>query len=180
MYPPKAPPSETPTLPSSPDLLLLKCIKRFKKAPRCLISSPMMNINCGFAIGFFSIFGAILVVSHVPKLCRKYGPPTSRWMVGHVLLPRIFHSRHMINPSRVEVLCHLLHWTAVIVYNTWNVDSLGQAALRAGLLAIIHVVPLLITYQLGFVSSVLGISLNLVGKLHQSLAVMVLVQRHVT
>jgi hypothetical protein len=82
----------------------------------------------------------------------------------------------MINPTRVEVLCHLLHWTAVIVYNTWNVDSLGQAALRAGQLAVIHMVPLLITYQLGFMSSVLRISLNVVGKVHQSLAVMVLLQ----
>jgi hypothetical protein len=82
----------------------------------------------------------------------------------------------MINPTRVEVLCHLLHWTAVIVYNTWNVDSLGQAALRAGQLAVIHVVPLLITYQLGFVSNILGLSLNVVRKVHQSLAVMVLVQ----
>ena len=62
------------------------------------------------------------------------------------------------------------------MYNTWNVDSLGQAALRAGQLAVIHVVPLLITYQLAFVSNILGLSLNVVGKVHQSLAVMVLVQ----
>ena len=55
-------------------------------------------------------------------------------------------------------------------------DSLGQAALRAGQLAIIHIVPLLITYQLAFVSSVLRISLNVVGKLHQSLAVIALAQ----
>lgn len=97
-------------------------------------------------------------------------------MVKHVLLPRLFHRRHLINPTRVEVLCHLIHWTAVITYNTWNVNTFGQAALRAGQLGIIHVLPLQITYQLAFVSSVLGLSLNNVKKVHQSLAVMVLVQ----
>ena len=135
-----------------------------------------MNINSGFAIGFFSIFGAVLVVNHVSNICRKYWPPTSRWMVRHVFLPRLFLGRHTINPTRVEILCHLLHWTAAIVYNTWDVDSLGRAALRAGQLAVIHVVPLLITYQLGFVSNILGLSLTFVGKVHQSLAVMALVQ----
>ena len=97
-------------------------------------------------------------------------------MRRHLLLPTVFRGRHIINPTRVEVLCHLLHWTAAIIYNTWNVDSINQAALRAGQLALIHLVPLLITYQLAFVSSVLGISLNIVGKVHQSLAVMALVQ----
>ena len=135
-----------------------------------------MNINYGFAIGFFSTFGAVFVVNHVSKLCQKYGPSTSRWMYKHVLLPRIFHDWHLFNPTRIEVLCHLLHWTAVIIYDIWEVDSLNHAALRAGQLAAIHVVPLLVTYQLAFVSSVLSLSLNVVRKIHQSLAIMVLVQ----
>ena len=135
-----------------------------------------MNINSGFASGFFAIFGAVLVVNQASRLCRAYWPPMSRWVIRHVLHPRLFRGRHTFNPTRVEVLCHLLHWTAVIVYNTWDVDSLGRAALRAGQLAVIHIVPLLITYQLGFVSSILGLSLNVVGKVHQSLAVMALVQ----
>ena len=145
-------------------------------APTCLDLPLDMNINRGFAIGFFSIFGAVLVVNHVSRLCRRYWPLISRWMVKHVLLPRVFRGRHLINPTRVEVLCYLLHWTAVIIYDTWNVDSFGRAASRAGELAVIHIVPLLITYQLAFVSSVLGVSLDTVKKAHQSLAVMVLLQ----
>lgn len=135
-----------------------------------------MNITRGFAIGFFSIFGALLIANHVSKVCRACWPPISRWTTRHVLLPRLFGGRHIFNPTRIELLCHLLHWTAVIVYNTWDVDSLGRAALRAGQLAVIHVVPLLITYRLGFVSRVLGLSFNVTGRVHQSLALMASVQ----
>ncbi len=135
-----------------------------------------MNINCGFAIGFFSIFGTLLIANQVSKVCRACWPPISRWTVRHVLLPRLFRGRHIFNPTRTELLCHLLHWTAVIVYSTWDVDSLSGAALRAGQLAVIHVVPLLITYQLGFVSRLLGLSFNVTGRVHQSLAFMALVQ----
>ena len=135
-----------------------------------------MDINRGFAIGFFAIFGAALVVNHISKLCRTYWPPTLRWMVRHVLLPRLFVGLHIFNPTRIEVVCHLLHWTAVVVYNTWNVHNLVQAGLRAGQLAVIHIVPLLITYQLSFVSSLLGLSLDVVANVHQSLAIMALVQ----
>ena len=145
-------------------------------APICLDLPPVMNINRSFAIGFFSIFGAVLVLNHVSRLRRKYWHLISRRMVKHVLLPRLFRDKHLVNPTRVEVLCHLLHWTAVIIYNTWDVDSFGRAALRAGELAIIHIVPLLITYQLAFVSSLLGLSLNVVEKVHQSLAAMVFLQ----
>ena len=60
----------------------------------------------------------------------------------------------------------MLHWTTVIVFNSWNVDRL----------AVIHTVPLLISYQLAFVSSVLGLSLHIGLKVHQSLAIMALVQ----
>lgn len=135
-----------------------------------------MNLNRGFAIGFFSIFGALLIANHVAKLCRACWPLISRWTVRHILLPRLFRGRHICNPTRIELLYHLLHWTAVILYNTWDVDGLGRAALRAGQLAVIHVVPLLITYQLGFVSRVLGLSFGAIGRVHQSLAFMALLQ----
>ena len=52
----------------------------------------------------------------------------------------------------------------------------GQAASRAGELAVIHLVPLLITYRLGYVSRLLGLSFEQTGTVCQSLAVMTLVQ----
>ena len=168
-----------------------------------------MNCNQAFVIGFFSVFGAVLVVNHVSRLYQTYWPPTSDWIIRkwskmsdwvirkwsktskwvvrnwskmskwvfrEVLLSRLFRGQHVLNPTRIELLCHLAHWTAVIVYNTWGVDSLDKFALRTGQLAVVHVVPLLITYQLGFVASVFGVSLHVVEKVHQSLAAMVLVQ----
>jgi hypothetical protein len=43
VFPPNAPPPETPTLPSSPDLSLLKCIKRFKRGNGTQMSGFISN-----------------------------------------------------------------------------------------------------------------------------------------
>ena len=139
-------------------------------------ASFIMNIHIAFAAGFLGIFGAALVINRVSKLYRTFWLAISGRLVRHVLLLRLFHGRHIFNPTRAELLCHLLHWVATIVYNTWRVTNLSQAALRAGQIAVINIVPLLVTYQLGFASSAFGLSLNAVLKVHQSLAVMALVQ----
>ena len=143
---------------------------------QCLVTSLMMNINSGYAIGFLGIFGARLAINQVSLLYRTLWPPISRWLVRHVVLPRLFHGRHIFNPTRVELLCHLLHWVAVIVYNTCGVTDLSQAASRAAQIAVVHIVPLSISYRLSFVSRALGLSLNTVLKVHQSLAVVTTLQ----
>ena len=135
-----------------------------------------MNDNGAFAIGFLGILGAILVINQVSTLYRTLWQPISRWLTRHIVLPRLFHGRHLFNPTRVEVLCHLIHWVATILYNTCGVTSLSQAASRAAQIAIIHIVPLLVSYQLGSVARALGLSLNAVLKIHQSVAVMATVQ----
>lgn len=136
----------------------------------------MMDIVLGFSIGFFSIFGALFIATSASQLWRAWLPPASRWLSRHLLVPRLFRERQSVNPTRVELLCHLFHWTAVIVCNTCHVVDLNEAATRSGQLAVIHMVPLLIAYQLGFLSRLLGVSYNAIKTVHQSLAFMALMQ----
>ena len=58
------------------------------------------------------------------------------------------------------------------MYNTGDGAGVSEAASRAGLIAVIHIVPLLIAYQLGFVPNALGLSINVLLKEYQALAVM--------
>ena len=88
------------------------------------------------------------------------------------MLLRLFRGQHIFNPTRIGLLCHLLHWAAVIVYTTSGVNDLSRAASRAAQIAVIHVVPSAVSYQLSFVSHALGLSLNAVLQVDQSLAVM--------
>lgn len=143
---------------------------------RCLTASLVMNINRGIAVGFLGIFSAVFIVNQVSKLYRTFWPPISRWFVRHVVLPRLSHGRHMFNPTRVELLCHLLHWVAVILCSSLSVTNLSHAASRAGHIAVVHIVPLSISYQLSFVSRAFGLSLNAMLKVHRSLAIMATIQ----
>lgn len=136
----------------------------------------MMNIDRGFAVGFLGIFGAIFIINQVSKIYRTFWPSVSRWFVKHMVLPRLSHNRHKFNPTRVELLCYLLHWVMVILCNSLNVANISHAASRAGQIAIIHIVPLSISYQLSFVSSAFGLSLNAMLKVHRSLAIMATIQ----
>lgn len=130
----------------------------------------------GFAIGFLGILVAAWVICQVTTLYQTFWPPTIRWFRKRIVLPRLFHGRHFFNPSRLQVICHLLHWVATILYNTYDVASLAQAASRAGQIAVVHIVPLLVSYQLGYVSQTLGISMKSVLELHISMGLMATVQ----
>lgn len=135
-----------------------------------------MDIQEGFAIGFLGMLIAAWLVSQVSTLYRAFWPPTVRWLRMHIVLPRLFRGRHLFNPTRVELICHLLHWIATIVYNTYGVANLPQAASRAGNIAVVHLVPLMVSHQLCYVSQVLGLSLDSGVELHISMGLMATIQ----
>lgn len=141
-----------------------------------MLRSVTMNNNEIFAAAFLGVFGVALFYSQATTILTNYSRPTAEWVARHALLPKIFRGRHFFNPTRIELLFHLAHWVLTIIYNTYDVHNLSQAATRASQLAVIHVIPLLATHQLSFVSDNLGLPLNGILKIHASLGLMALIQ----
>lgn len=135
-----------------------------------------MEIQAVFGIAFLGVFGTRLLYHQAFVLARRAYPTISGRFVRHISLPRLFRGRHFINPTRIEVLCHIVHWTSAIIYNAYGVRSLSHAATRAAQIAVIHAVPLLAAHQLSFVSHALGLPLGSVYKMHASLGIMTTIQ----
>ena len=129
-----------------------------------------MDINQIFAIRFLGTFGLLLVWRLIVSIwyhalrcfrilifwtsakLRMVREKSYGLLLRHILLRRVLRGRYFLNPTRVELLYHVAHWTATIFYSTFRVGTLDQAANRAAQLATIHMVPLLVAYQLSFIS----------------------------
>ncbi|KAL7940684.1 FAD-binding domain-containing protein [Trichoderma barbatum] len=82
-------------------------------------------------------------------------------------------NRHaLIGPITVASTCfQMIYIGANIASLVYGIDSVAQAASRAGTLSLINLVPLYLTMHLSFIADVLGMSLHTYRQLHQSCGV---------
>lgn len=135
-----------------------------------------MDLHTGFTIGFLGGFGVLLVYRRIAwTIALIYGPVT-KWLTRHLILRRVFDSRHSFNPTRAQVLGCTLHWTATLIYNIYAVETYTEAAKRAGQLAVLHLIPLLLSNQLACIARIAGSSLQLTVFAHSMLGLMMIAQ----
>ena len=78
--------------------------------------------------------------------------------------------------SRWSVLITIIYWLGTAVCNIVGVRTIADAGNRAGVLAALHLIPLLFANRPSFAADLLGISLQTYLRLHSSFGIMALVQ----
>lgn len=134
-----------------------------------------MEIDRIYAIGLLGLLAA-LFVGHQGLRAVRFGHRQCKILCkyahAHLALPKIFQGRLFLNPTRLEAFFHITHWVAVVVFDTFRVNSLHTAQTRTAQLAVIHLVPLMVSFQLSCTADSLGLSLKTFLKLHGSLGLM--------
>lgn len=97
-------------------------------------------------------------------------------LLRHVIYPRLFRQKYFFNPSRIEFALWSLHWAVTGFCNLYRIGSLAEAGLRAGSIAMIHLIPLLAVPQLSMWSHYLGASLSACQSAHRAFGLMAAAQ----
>lgn len=138
-----------------------------------------MEVDRIYAIGLLGLFAALLVGHQGSKVIRSgysHWGALCNYADTHLVLPKIFQGRLFFNPTRSEALCHVLHWISVIIFDTYRVTTLSAAEKRTALLAVIHLVPLVVSLQLSHIANSVGLSARTVSKIHASIGLMATLQ----
>lgn len=138
-----------------------------------------MEIDQVYAIGLLGLLATLLIGQQGSKAVKSmYGRWTTlcKYADTHLAVPKIFQGRLIFNPTRSEALCYLLHWTTVIVFDSYGVTTVSLAAKRTALLAVIHLVPLAVSFQLSYIANSMGLSRRTVSTIHASLGLMATIQ----
>jgi hypothetical protein len=78
--------------------------------------------------------------------------------------------------SRFKILCNVAYWGGTIVCNVVGIRNLSEAGNRAARLAVLHLVPLLMTTRLSLAADLLGMPLNVYTAIHRTAGWMVIAQ----
>jgi hypothetical protein len=111
-----------------------------------------------------------------PRLTSPIGPVAGP-IIRHLVLPFLLRRRSLWGPvTRLQAILHVLHFAGTIVCNIIGVPGLAGFRSRAGLLAILHLLPLTVIPQLSLGSAFFHISLQTYRKLHTSFGIMAIFQ----
>ena len=98
-------------------------------------------------------------------------------VIRHLVLPFLLRRRSLWGPmTRLQAFLYVLHFAGTIVCNIVGVPGLAGARSRAGLLAILHLLPLTVIPQLSLGSAFFHISLQTYHRLHTSFGIMAIFQ----
>ncbi len=130
-----------------------------------------MEITQIYAVAAGGALAFLVIVKLWLSITRILRFQTSGFLLKHVVYPYLLRRHRCIGPwTRGSVLLHVFYIAAVIFCNSFRVDSLTQASIRAGKMALINSIPLYLGFHLGFIADVLGISLRVFSRLHGSIA----------
>jgi hypothetical protein len=93
------------------------------------------------------------------------------FVLRHLIYPRVFRTR-----SRYWVLLQSIYWAGTLTCNFIKTHSLPSIAARAGNLAVLNFVPLVLAGRLSLVSDLLGIPIRSYVGMHGTLGIMTCIQ----
>ena len=111
------------------------------------------------------------------SVARWFQNRTFFYILKYLVYPIFLRRRRALGPiSRWRILLIFVYWTGTGLCNVLGVHSLPDAGKRAGVLAVVHLIPLMFAGRLSFVADLLGLSLKSYVKLHGSFGLMAFVQ----
>lgn len=135
-----------------------------------------MDVTEIYACILLGSIGLLVIIRVLMMLSYQ----TRRSLYGRILrqfvYPRLLRQDWFLNPTRAEFVLYALHWTMTAFFNLYRVDSIAEAGLRAGSIALVHLVPLLAIPQLSMWSHYLGLSLSACQAAHRAFGYMATAQ----
>ncbi|KAF2812821.1 uncharacterized protein BDZ99DRAFT_555645 [Mytilinidion resinicola] len=99
------------------------------------------------------------------------------FVLKNFVYPRFLHRSRLTNSiSWYRVTVQAIYWSGTLVANFVRVNSISDAGLRAGTIAIVNFVPLLLATPFSMAANILGVSIYSYLQLHGSMAFMTVAQ----
>jgi hypothetical protein len=131
---------------------------------------------------------SVYLPQYLVQLCREYTCLVA--LLATLLLLRVTRCFHyLLNPciiylfgrlwgpvERFRATLHLLHFGCTLACNIVGINSFTAAQSRAGSLALLHLIPLLITPHLNMAASIFGLSLPAYRHVHQAIGLIAVLQ----
>jgi hypothetical protein len=130
-----------------------------------------MDISLIYAIIMGGSFLLLLLINGLPLITRivRYLSPL---ILKHLIYRYTLHRHRLLGPwSRADILVQLIYIAGNICYfEFWDI-TISQVGLRAGILAIINLIPLFIVPHLSTLADLLGVTLSTFRQIHRSAGV---------
>jgi hypothetical protein len=115
-------------------------------------------------VGFLILLLLLHYLGHVVIYCRQY---YSRFVYKHLIYPVVFLRTRFNDPiCRLSLLLEILHVVFILVCCIFNVPSISAAADRAGILSVVHLVPLLLGLHQAFAADLTSLALQDYRRVH--------------
>lgn len=99
------------------------------------------------------------------------------YVFKYLVYPLLFRRRGLFGPiTRWRAILIFVYWLGTFLCNVIGVKTLPQASKRAGVLSVLHLIPLLFSGRLSFAADLLGLSLRPYIRLHGLLGLMAFCQ----
>lgn len=123
------------------------------------------------------MFFVLLLYRMYTRISRWIQNRTIFYIFRYLIYPTLCRRRRFLEPiTRWQSLLTLIYWLSTAVCNLVGVRTLPQAGSRAGVLSVLHLIPLLFTSRLSFAADLFGLSLKTYFQLHGSLGLMATLQ----
>jgi hypothetical protein len=127
-----------------------------------------MDVTARYALAAGGIFSLLLLTQLLPRIPELF-KGVSIWVSKHVIFPYALKRHQRIGPwTRATVDVHLIYIAANVFCLGFQASSVSEAGLRAETLSLINAVPLFAGAHLSFLADTLGLSLDLVRRIHRS------------
>lgn len=136
-----------------------------------------MNIYLIFAVVVGSFFG-LFVIRHAHQLMIKFLWSRHVFVFLYRHLYPVLIKRNRVLPAftRLHILLQAIYWAGSIVCNTVGISGVAEGSTRAGMLALVNLVPLLFSDRLSFAADILSISNRTYLQIHKAMGVMAVLQ----
>ena len=128
-----------------------------------------------YAITAGGIFATTILYNITSKMWSFLRLRTLFFLLKHLVYPYVLRRRRFLSPwTRHELFLQIIYWTGTAVCSAVGVRNLNQAGSRAGTLAVVQFIPLLLGSHLSFAADLLGTSLHTWRQFHSSIGLMAL------
>ena len=123
------------------------------------------------------MFAFLFLLRLYETLLRWIQNRTLFYIFKYLIYPTLYRRRRFLEPiTRWQLFLTLVYWLGTATCNVVGVRSISCAWNRAGVLSVLHLIPLLFSSRLSFAADLIGLSLTNYFKLHKSLGFMAILQ----
>jgi hypothetical protein len=120
----------------------------------------------------------LFLLRHVHKLLLAllWSRKLLRFFRRHIFPALIKRNRALPTITRLNVLLQTIYWAGTIVCNFVGISGISEGSSRAGMLALVSLVPLLFSDRLSFAADILSLSHRTYLQIHKAIGIMAVLQ----